>query len=187
MRAGAVPDPLSAVTVSADVAAKPTVEFEKPFAVAKTSDKVVAAGSGDVLAKGQTILFDYVLVDGRTGEEVQTSFGQTPASLVLDKKQTATQLVNSLKGETVGSRVLVAIAPKDGLAERLNLTTVKKTRHVAVRDRREVGSHSAGPCRRRSGRPGRRPTRGRARRRTGSRPSRSPRVSPLRRRSCRRC
>jgi peptidylprolyl isomerase len=124
--AGAVPDPLSAVTVSADVAAKPTVEFEKPFAVAKTSNKVVAAGSGDVLAKGQTIVFDYVLVDGRTGEEVQTSFGQTPASLVLDKKQTATQLVNSLKGKTVGSRVLVAIAPKDGLAERLNVTTVKK-------------------------------------------------------------
>ena len=60
----------SAVTVSADIAAKPTVEFDKPFAVKKTADKVVAAGTGDELAQGQTIIFDYVLVDGRTGKEV---------------------------------------------------------------------------------------------------------------------
>jgi FKBP-type peptidyl-prolyl cis-trans isomerase len=125
--AGAAADPLGAVTVSADIAAKPTVEFDKPFAVKKTTDKVVAAGEGEALAQGQTILFDYVLVDGRTGKELQTSFGQTPASLVLDKKQTAAQLVNGLKGETVGSRVLVAIAPKDGLAKRMSTKGVKKS------------------------------------------------------------
>ena len=143
-RPGAAADPLSAVTVSADVAAKPTIEFDKPFAVKKTADKVVAAGSGDVLATGQTIVFDYVLVDGRTGKELQTSFGQTPASLVLDTKKTMTQLVNSLKGETVGSRVLLAIAPKDGLAERTQRQGRQEERHAAVRDRREVGAHAAG-------------------------------------------
>ena len=118
---------LSEVTVSADVATKPTVEVDTPFAVKKTGNKVVAAGTGEVLATGQAISFDYLLVDGRTGKELQTSFGQKPASLVLDKKKTATQVVDSLVGEAVGSRVLLAIAPKDGLAKRVGIKGVKKT------------------------------------------------------------
>jgi peptidylprolyl isomerase len=119
-------DSLSPVKVSADVAAKPTVKFEKPFAVKKTANKVVAAGAGEALAQGQTVLFDYVLLDGRTGKELQTSFGQSPASLVLDAKQTLKPLVNSLQGATVGSRVLLAIAPKDGVAKNVNTKGVKK-------------------------------------------------------------
>jgi peptidylprolyl isomerase len=66
-----------------------------------------------------------VLVDGRTGKEIQTSYGNTPASLVLDSTKTAKQLVTGLTGEKVGSRVLVAIAPKDGLAKKLNSKKVK--------------------------------------------------------------
>ena len=123
--AGAASGPLSAVTVSTDASAKPTVKFDKPFAVKKTAHSVVTAGTGDALAKGQTISFDYVLVNGRTGKEIQTSYGTTPAALVLDSKQTAKQLVDGLIGQKVGSRVLVAIAPKDGLAKRLNSKQVK--------------------------------------------------------------
>jgi len=117
---------LDAVTVSSDTSAKPTVQFKKPFAIKKTADSVVAAGTGAALAKGQTITFDYVLVDGRTGKEIQTSYGQSPASLVLDTAKTNKQLVNSLTGKAIGSRVLLAIAPKDGLAKRLKSTSVKK-------------------------------------------------------------
>jgi len=95
--------------------------------VKKTTNQVVTAGSGAALAKGQTITFDYVLVDGRTGKELETSYGNTPGSLTLDSSKTATQLVTSLTGKTVGSRLLVAIAPKDGLAKRLNNPAVKKT------------------------------------------------------------
>jgi peptidylprolyl isomerase len=122
----AATDPLTKVTVSTDFAAKPAVEVDTPFAIEKTADSTVAAGTGEALAKGQTITFDYVLVDGRTGKEVQTSYGVTPASLVLDAKKTNKQLVNALTGETVGSRVLVAIAPKDGLAKRITAKGVKK-------------------------------------------------------------
>jgi peptidylprolyl isomerase len=113
------------VTVSPDTAAKPTVTFDAPFKIKKTTDSVVTAGTGDKLTKGQTITFDYVLVDGRTGKEIQTSYGVAPASLVLDAAKTNKQLVNSLTGKPVGSRVLVAIAPKDGLAKRLQSTDVK--------------------------------------------------------------
>ena len=93
----------------------------------KTTNQVVTAGTGAALTKGQTITFDYVLVDGRSGKELETSFGNTPGSLTLDPSKTATQLVTSLTGKTVGSRLLVAIAPKDGLAKRLNNPAVKKT------------------------------------------------------------
>jgi peptidylprolyl isomerase len=124
--AGAAANTLSAVTVSTDTSAKPTVTFDKPFAIAKTADSVVTPGTGEKLDKGATITFDYVLVDGRTGKEIETSYGNTPASLVLDSKKTARQLVTGIIGQNVGSRVLVAIAPKDGLAKRLKATAVKK-------------------------------------------------------------
>jgi peptidylprolyl isomerase len=117
---------IDAVTVSTDTATKPTVKFDTPFAVKKTADSVVAAGTGDALAAGQTITFDYVLVDGRTGKQIQTSYGQTQASLVLDAAKTNKQLVTALTGKTVGSRVLLAIAAKDGLAKKLNSKKVKK-------------------------------------------------------------
>lgn len=124
---GAASQPLAAVTVSTDVASKPTVKFDKPFTVKKTTDEVVTAGAGAALAKGQTITFDYVLVDGRTGKELETSYGKTQSSLTIDKSKTLTQLVSSLTGQKVGSRVLLAIAPKDGVAKRLKTSGVKKS------------------------------------------------------------
>jgi peptidylprolyl isomerase len=116
---------IDAVTVSTDTAVKPAVQFKKPFAIKKTADSVVAAGTGDVLKKGETITFDYVLVNGRTGKEIQTSYGSSAAALVLDSAKTNKQLVKSLTGTNVGSRVLVAIAPKDGLAKKLKSASVK--------------------------------------------------------------
>jgi peptidylprolyl isomerase len=118
--------PLDKVVVSGDAGAKPTVKFAKPFAVKKTADSVVTAGTGAALTTGQTITFDFLLVDARTGKQIQTSFGSSAASLVLDTTKTAPSLVNSLVGKTIGSRVLVALAPKDGLAKKLKSSKVKK-------------------------------------------------------------
>jgi peptidylprolyl isomerase len=123
----ATPAPLAPVTVSGDVTVKPTVTFKKPFALKKTANKVVTAGTGAALVKGQTITFDYVLVNGRTGKELETSYGNTPGSMTLDPGKTAKQLVNSLVGTNLGGRVVVAIAPRDGLAKKLKSKTVKQT------------------------------------------------------------
>jgi peptidylprolyl isomerase len=116
---------LSGVTVSTDVAAKPTIEFDEPFAVKKSADQVVVAGTGEKLVKGQNVTVDFVLLDGRTGDEVQTTWGATPASFSLDAG-TVEPLVKGLTGATVGSRVVLAVAPVDGLAERLAAQGVKK-------------------------------------------------------------
>ena len=77
---------------------------------------MVSAGTGDKLAKGNRILFDYLVVDGRTGAELGSSFGATPVATVLDATQTAKGLVTGLVGASVGSRVLIALSPKEGLA-----------------------------------------------------------------------
>jgi peptidylprolyl isomerase len=124
--AGAATGPLDKVTVSGDIGAKPSVKFAKPFVVKKTADAVITAGTGAALATGQTITFDFLLVDARTGKQIQTSYGSSEASLDLDTTKTAPPLVNSLVGKAIGSRVLVALAPKEGLAKNLKSSKVKK-------------------------------------------------------------
>jgi peptidylprolyl isomerase len=114
--AAAADVPLSKVIVTGAADAKPKVKFAKPFALAATDHRVISAGTGDKLTKGARITFDYVVIDGRTGAELGTSFGGTPVPTVLDNTQTAKGLVTSLVGSTVGSRVLIGLGPKEGLA-----------------------------------------------------------------------
>jgi peptidylprolyl isomerase len=123
---GAATDDLSAVTVSTDTATKPTVKFDKPFSVKKSVTSVVAPGTGEALAAGQTVKIDYVVLDARTGKQVESSYGRAMLPLLLDKKQTLEPLVTALTGKAIGSRVLLAIAPKDGVAKQLKAAKVKK-------------------------------------------------------------
>jgi FKBP-type peptidyl-prolyl cis-trans isomerase len=121
--------PLTKVAVSGAADEKPTVQFPKPFAAAASARRVVTEGSGDKLAKGNRIIFNYVALDGRTGAELGSSFGAAPVATVLDTKQTAKGLVNGLIGASVGSRVLIALSPKEGLAANAKsngATNVKK-------------------------------------------------------------
>jgi peptidylprolyl isomerase len=118
--------PLAEVTVSKNVKKKPTLEFDQPFSVKETAHEVVVPGTGEALAAGQDVSFHYLLVDARTGKQLQTSWGKAPASLVVDATKTAPPLVDGLTGVAVGSRVLIAIAPKDGLAAQLSSQGVKK-------------------------------------------------------------
>ena len=115
--AGASTDKFDAVTVTGAAGERPVVTVNAPFDVKTSTVDVINAGKGVKAAKGSTITFDYVLVNGRTGQEIETSFGTEPVSLVLDPKQAEPTLVKSLIGTPTGSRVLVAIAPKDGLAK----------------------------------------------------------------------
>ena len=117
---------LDDVTVSPDTTTKPTLTFDTPFAVKKSATSIVDPGSGDALKSGQTLKVDLVVVDARTGEEIESSYGRSTVPVVLDKKQTLKPVVEALTGKKVGSRVLFAVAPKDGVAKKLAGTKVKK-------------------------------------------------------------
>jgi peptidylprolyl isomerase len=118
---------LDDITVNGAVGEAPTLDYTMPFAVKKSADRVIVEGDGEKLEKGQRVLFDFAVFDGRTGEQIESSFGQGTQSLVLDPKQSFGGLVKGLVGTTVGSRVLVAIAPKEGLAKRVSTPGVKKS------------------------------------------------------------
>jgi FKBP-type peptidyl-prolyl cis-trans isomerase len=108
---------LTDVTVASATGQKPTLTFTKPFSVKATQHRELTAGAGDKIAKGATVTVDFVAVDARTGDEIQSTYGSTQASIPLDPKQTRAALVDGLVGKSVGGRELIAVAPKDGIAQ----------------------------------------------------------------------
>ncbi len=115
------------ITVNGAVGEAPTLTYTAPFSTKKSEHRAVIEGDGEKMKKGDRVLFDFSVFDGRTGEQIESSFGQSKQSLVLDPKQSFGGLVDGLVGATVGSRVLIAIAPKEGLAERVTAPGVKKS------------------------------------------------------------
>jgi len=109
---GSAPNPLDSVTV-AGAAKSPALTLKtKPFSVTKTESKVLNEGKGAVLSSGNSIGANYVLVNGKDGKQVESSFGKTVAAMDLDAKLLP-GLRKGLLGKKVGSRVLVAVPPAD--------------------------------------------------------------------------
>jgi len=105
---------LSAVKVSGEDGKKPAVKVPVPFSVTKTDRKVLKSGDGAVVADGQRVSINYVGINGTDGKEFDTSFGKTEkASFTMDPNLFMKGLVTGLQGTTVGSRVLIAVPPKD--------------------------------------------------------------------------
>lgn len=93
----------------------PEVTVPKGFTTKKTTTKVVDAGPGDEVYAGDTVQAHYIAVNGRTGKQFDTSFatGTAPA-VTLSANTTTGGIMKGLVGQKVGSRLVVAIAPKDG-------------------------------------------------------------------------
>jgi peptidylprolyl isomerase len=119
-------NPLTKVKVDGAPGAKPTVTFTKPFKVTTSVHQELTPGTGQRIGQGSNVAVDYVIVDGRTGSELDTSFGKQVLTLALDQKQTPTYLVTAFIGSAVGSRVLVAVAPKEGLAKKNATAGIQK-------------------------------------------------------------
>ena len=104
---------LSAVTVKSGKT--PTLALtQKPFAVQKTSVKVLTAGHGAAVKKGQAVSVDYVLMDGRDGKQAGTTYGQKPQVFPADAAQVLPGIAKGMIDQKIGSRVLVGISPADG-------------------------------------------------------------------------
>jgi FKBP-type peptidyl-prolyl cis-trans isomerase len=107
---------LSAVEVTDG--ASPKLAVDKDFTATKTTSRVVKDGSGDKLASGESVKVNYVAVNGRTGKQFDNSFTSSkPLTITLDEKTVLPGFVKGLTGKKVGSRVLVAISPKDGFGQ----------------------------------------------------------------------
>lgn len=96
----------------------PSVTVPEDFTTDSTQTRVVNEGSGDEVEDGDTVKLNYVAVNGRTGKQFDNSFkAESPLTTQLTEGSVLTGFVKGLTGQKVGSRVLVAIPPKDGFAE----------------------------------------------------------------------
>jgi peptidylprolyl isomerase len=102
------------VTVSGDRGTAPTIEFDTPYSVDDTTCEVLAEGDGDPAEEGDTVIFDFVFVNGRTGEEYGSSYTVGDGATVVLNRELLRGVRTGLTGARAGSRVLVAIAPDDG-------------------------------------------------------------------------
>lgn len=104
---------LDKVTVKGDKS--PTVTVDKNFTVTKTTTRVIKEGTGDKVFEGDAVTLDYVAVNGRTGKAFDSSFKSgSPLTATLKTGTVLAGFVKGLEGQRVGSRVLIAIPPKDG-------------------------------------------------------------------------
>jgi len=101
------------VDVEGEPGAQPTLTFEEAFGVEATATRVLHEGDGAAIAANSVVTFHFVLVNGRDGEVIQTSYGSDPAELVFEDSLMA-GIYKGLDGVTAGSQILVAVAPGDG-------------------------------------------------------------------------
>jgi peptidylprolyl isomerase len=93
----------------------PSVTVPEDFTTGSTETRVVEEGSGDEVEDGDTVKLNYVAVNGRTGKQFDNSFkAASPLTTKLSDDTVLAGFVKGLTGQKVGSRVLVAIPPKDG-------------------------------------------------------------------------
>jgi FKBP-type peptidyl-prolyl cis-trans isomerase len=116
---------LDSVTVSK--AADPKVTVKKGFKATKTTTRVLKKGPGAEVASGDSIKVKYVAINGRTGKAFDNSFtSNKPLTITLAPASILAGFIKGLTKQTVGSRVLVAIAPKDGFNKAQSSLNLKK-------------------------------------------------------------
>ena len=105
----------------------PKLTVGKEFTTGSTETRVIEKGTGDELADGDSVKVNYVAVNGRTGKQFDNSFtSKSPLTLTLDKGSAMPGFIEGLTGQQVGSRVLVAIPPKDGFGAAQTQLGIKK-------------------------------------------------------------
>jgi FKBP-type peptidyl-prolyl cis-trans isomerase len=105
---------LSGVTVTGKFGDEPTVEFEPALSVDKTEVKTLSKGDGEAVKETDQVKVNYQGINGRTGEEFDSSWTQGEPVTFPSLSGVVTGFKKAIAGQTVGSRVLVAMTPEDG-------------------------------------------------------------------------
>jgi peptidylprolyl isomerase len=113
----------------------PAVTVPTDFTADSTETRVLAEGSGPEVKDGDTVKLNYVAVNGRTGKQFDNSFkAESPLTTQLKEGSVLSGFVKGLTGQKVGSRVLVAIPPKDGFADGASRSQAEQTLGVKADD-----------------------------------------------------
>ncbi len=120
--------PLDELSVSGE-ARTPKVTVPENFSVEKTTTKVLKQGTGGKLARGDLAKVAYVAYNGRTGKQFDTSYadGRMPLTVELTKDKALAGFIKALEGQRIGTRLLAAIPPIDGLGQEQAEVGLKKS------------------------------------------------------------
>lgn len=104
---------LTAITVSDEDT--PVVTIPAPWGIDKTQAQVLRAGGDQKLSETSTVTLNYAGLNGRTGEVFDSSYERgAPATFAL--QGVVPGFAAGLTGQSVGSRVLIAMPSEDGYA-----------------------------------------------------------------------
>lgn len=100
------------VEATGKIGSKPKITVPTPLDTTKSERTIITEGTGEQVHKGQVIEMQYTILDGKTGQVQQTSYGSGDTyPLALGSGNAA--LSKGLQCAPVGSRVAVVISPKD--------------------------------------------------------------------------
>jgi peptidylprolyl isomerase len=111
---------LDVITVAGTDKAPTLTLKTKPMTVKETTTRVVTAGEGAKVTKANSITFNYVLVNGKDGKQIESNFGKQVASMDLSSASVLKGLNKGLTGQHVGSRLMLAIPPADAFGAQGN-------------------------------------------------------------------
>jgi peptidylprolyl isomerase len=118
---------LDGVTVQGSTDSKPKVQLEDGYSVDTTRVDTLVKGDGPKVGAQDTVTVDYVGINGRTGQEFDSSWknGQ-PATFSLGPGMIS-GFNKALTGQTVGSRVVAAMPPEDAYPQGNPQAGIKST------------------------------------------------------------
>lgn len=115
---------LSAVEVTGEVGAAPTIAINPDFGAAEPEFERVAEGEGEPAAVGQVVRVHYSVVDGVEGASLGGTYDTGPSYVALDPTVTYKTFMAGLTGAKPGSRTVFAqpgaadeLAPMDSETE----------------------------------------------------------------------
>lgn len=105
----------SGVTVAGAYGATPKVTIPSTAAPKKLTQQTVVQGTGATVAKGDTLVANYVGETWKSKKVFDSSFSRgEPAGFVIGENQVIPGWDKTLVGKKVGSRVVLTIPPADG-------------------------------------------------------------------------
>lgn len=107
-----------AVTVEGDLGGVLTVTADYPLEVESTQRTELIAGEGEPVVDGMTVEFQYLVLNGATGETIEDSHDYYADENVAFDYVSDTLMAGfeaALHCATAGSRVVTVITPEDGL------------------------------------------------------------------------
>lgn len=110
----------NAVAVDGGFGSTPVIAFDAPLSAASTQRTVLVEGEGDAAVNGDTLVFEYSLYNGETGDEIETTGfgGATPATFTVDtESEQFVGISQALACSTPGSRLAIVVPPADGFGE----------------------------------------------------------------------